>query len=95
MHRLAQRDFDRAISYFHRSGMKPVSKFIDAVADASEQIRLTPRIGSPVYTKYRAFSVKRYNYTLYYGQLTDDDTFIYAVAHNSRRPGYWLRRTRK
>jgi len=30
---------------------------------------------------------------LYYEVLDPTQVLIYAVAHTSRRPGYWLRRT--
>ncbi len=33
-------------------------------------------------------------YLIYYGPISATDIVLYAVAHASRRPGYWLRRTR-
>jgi len=37
--------------------------------------------------------VRRFSYVLYYEVLDPTQVLIYAVAHTSRRPGYWLRRT--
>jgi hypothetical protein len=37
--------------------------------------------------------VQRFRYSVVY-TVIDDDLRIYAVAHHSRRPGYWLARVR-
>lgn len=38
--------------------------------------------------------VRRFSYILYYEILDPTQVVVYAVAHSSRRPGYWLRRPR-
>lgn len=95
VHRLAQRDFDRAIQYFRQHGIKNASQFIDAVSESWERIRLNPKIGSSIYRKFRFVKVPGYRYTVYYQELSDYESLVYAIAHDHRRPGYWLGRTRR
>lgn len=40
---------------------------------------------------FRACPLKRFPYTIYYPEL-EDHLWVSAVAHHSRRPGYWARR---
>ena len=48
--------------------------------------------GSPFGTRYRWMRVRRFPYILYYEILDPFRVRVYAVAHTSRHPGYWLRR---
>jgi hypothetical protein len=38
--------------------------------------------------------LRRYPYLLYYARTDPAQVTVFAVAHASRRPGYWLRRAR-
>jgi hypothetical protein len=64
------------------------------VDDAIQRIIAAPTQGNPVYGQYRWRQVRQFPYNLYYKMLDPFLIRIYAVAHTSRRPGYWLRRTR-
>jgi toxin ParE1/3/4 len=68
-------------------------RLFDAVARTIEQIRVYPEIG-----KHRAgrlpsreFRVPGFPYKVAY-RIRDHDIYIVAVAHTSRRPGYWMDR---
>jgi len=41
--------------------------------------------------EFRACPLKRFPYTIFYIDL-DEQIWVGAVAHQSRRPGYWARR---
>ena len=43
-------------------------------------------------TELHRLLVKRFPYTLYVEKLASGDLFVLAVAHQSRRPGYWTSR---
>lgn len=48
----------------------------------------------PVWEHHRAFNralIERFPYALLF-RFTDDLVFIFALAHTSRQPGYWLNR---
>jgi plasmid stabilization system protein ParE len=39
----------------------------------------------------RRFVLDRFPYTILY-RVREDEVFVTAIAHQSRRPGYWRRR---
>lgn len=43
-------------------------------------------------TELHRLLVKRFPYTLYVEKRPSGDLFVLAVAHQSRRPGYWTAR---
>jgi toxin ParE1/3/4 len=50
-----------------------------------------PQIFGMEFGQFRACPMKRFPYTIFYINL-DDCLWLSAVAHQSRRPGYWARR---
>ncbi len=66
-------------------------ELVQALDDTLEKIRLTPNAGSP-WHEYRRRIVRRFPYIVFYKVLGPAQIEITAVAHMSRRPGYWLDR---
>jgi plasmid stabilization system protein ParE len=68
-------------------------RFLDAVSAARKQILAAPLAWHPLGQGLRRCHLKRFRYGLIYrirGQVIE----IIAVAHDSRRPGYWAARLR-
>ena len=59
---------------------------------ATNGVRTAARM--PYHGPYRWLPVQRFPYVLYYEILDPTRVRVYAVAHTSRRPGYWLQRRR-
>jgi plasmid stabilization system protein ParE len=77
----------------HRAGLGV--EFLDAVDTAVTRIAETPRMGSPVPgvsdQAIRRRPVRRFPYHVVYVVLPDR-LQILAIAHDRRRPGYWVGR---
>ena len=77
----------------HRSRLG--TEFIAAVDDAVAQIAETPRMGSPVPgvadESIRRRAVRRFPYHVVYVELPNR-LQILAIAHDRRRPAYWVGR---
>ena len=71
-----------------RSGLG--SDFYDAIVRTIDLIRAHPEIGTPRIGRLsnRQLRVKRFPYKVVY-RVREDDIYVVAVAHTSRRPGYW------
>jgi hypothetical protein len=91
--RLAAREAQAAEDWYRDRSLDAASRFRDSVNAATTRImenRTTHSIGT---TKYRYVRVKGFPYRLIYRQEDALTAFVVAVAHDRRRPGYWLRRT--
>ena len=64
-----------------------LSEFIRAASLVAEH----PRLGKPASRGRRLFPLQRFPYSLVY-RAEDEGVRIGAVAHHSRRPGYWRAR---
>lgn len=94
-HRLALAEYRRVIARYLQEDEEVAVRFIRAVEIGAERIEEDPHIGTPCHERFHWLRVKKFKYLLYYGQISDTIIQIFAVAHASRRPGYWLRRTRQ
>ena len=79
----------------HRAGLG--TEFLDAVDRAVTRIPEAPRMGSMVTgirdEAIRRRPVRRFPYHVVYIELSDR-LQILAIAHDRRRPGYWIGRLR-
>lgn len=77
----------------HRPGLG--MEFLGALDDAVARIAEMPKMGSPVRDvadeEIRRRAVRRFPYHVIYLELPDR-LQILAVAHDRRRPGYWVGR---
>ena len=66
----------------------------DAVVATVDLLQTHPEIGTLRRGRYpsRQLRVTRFPYTVAYRDR-HDDIYVVAVAHTSRRPGYWKNRT--
>lgn len=66
--------------------------FQDEAARVLEMAQRLPDLGSPyARTNARILRLRRFPYLVYYVNR-EHDIFVCAIAHNSRRPGYWTNR---
>ena len=63
-------------------------RFESEIRYATDLLLDQPEIGPLVDPNLRKFILTRFPFTLYYS-ITADVLRIEAVAHQSRRPGYW------
>ncbi len=65
-------------------------RLFDAVTRTIERIQLHPEIGAGRTGRWpsRRFRVPGFPYTIVY-RIREHDIYVVAVAHTSRRPGYW------
>ena len=67
------------------------SKFLVAVEACQSVIQRQPALGSPFDSGTRRLMVKGFPFQLIYRDY-DNAVFVLAVAHCSRKPGYWKER---
>ena len=66
-------------------------RFLAAVEEAEQFVQSYPASGTPSDKGTRRHRVKKFPFALVYREYSDH-LFVVAVAHFSRKPGYWKQR---
>lgn len=90
-HRLAAKKLVKAATSYEAARPLLGDQFLDAVDPALRLAQTQPGLGLPGRAGTRSRRVRRFPYRLVYLEQPDR-LWIVAVAHQSRRPDYWLRR---
>src|SRR6266478_4441245 len=91
-HRLAAQEFRQARAAYARRSRRAALRFIQAIDTALQQIAADPERWPLYDDKHRWVKTKKFPYLLLYRPTGESRLTVVAVAHTSRRPGYWRRR---
>jgi plasmid stabilization system protein ParE len=91
-HRLAAQEYREARAWYEhrRSGLG--DSFITEIDRAVAWVANQPERWPVFRDRFRRVRLRRFPYALYYRVVDPTQVIVLAVAHNRRRPGYWLRR---
>lgn len=89
-------EIDQAVAFYDSQRAGLGGEFLDAVFKGFDEIEAhplqNPRVGlRGVNRNYCYHLIERFRYQIVYQQI-EDDIEVVAVAHTSRRPGYWKKR---
>jgi toxin ParE1/3/4 len=91
-HRLATREYRSARDWYRERSVEVAERFGTAVDQAVSRI-VASGDALPLLTRtYRYVRVNGFPYVLIFRQDDRGAMVVVAVAHTSRRPGYWRRR---
>jgi toxin ParE1/3/4 len=86
----AVNDIDQAARLYVQSNRSAAVQFIDAVFVAIELLLANPLIGRRAENACRQFELKKFPFSLIYKvDSKRSEVVVYAVIHQSRRPGAW------
>lgn len=89
----AERDLVEGGLYYSREGNADLARaFISEFERSAALVGEQPELGAPWRGKVRRFPLRRFPYSIVY-YLGDGRIRILAVAHQSRKPGFWRSRT--
>ena len=81
-------------SQFYEAGSAGLGfKFLDDVQHVIDGLKEHPKLGQPIGRGLRRALLRRFPFSLIYSE-EPGAILIIAVAHQRRRPEYWLERTR-
>lgn len=89
---LAGREYLFAYRYYFRVDPQLAERFRAAVDVVVSRISASPDSLPQIGNGFRRIRVKRFPYAIFFKTLGEEAVGIYAVAHTSRRPGYWRKR---
>ena len=90
----AEVEFIEAAVFYERQVSRLGGRFETEIRRATDLLLNQPDIGVPVDPDLRKFILTRFPFTLFYS-VAADVLRIEAVAHQSRRPGYWQARVER
>ena len=91
---VAELEFDEAVAWYLARSRSAARHFVREVAITERLLREHPRIGRCVEHDVRSLCVNDFPYSIIYS-VEKDEIAVVAVAHQSRRPGYWIDRLRE
>ena len=87
----AKAELDEAIEWYQLRNEKIAIHFTDAVEEATKRVMANPLIYRVRKNDTRYCQVDIFPYHLIF-KLHKDEIIILAIAHTSRKPGYWQNR---
>lgn len=94
-HRLAFRELQSAARHYRSESARTADRFIAALDRALQKVGENPLQWPEFDDGYRWYRVRKFPYVLYFEIKSEDRIRIMAVAHNQRRPGYWIKRANR
>ena len=92
LHPLAERELeDSEDFYFQSGGERPAVEFIAEFEYAKNLIFEDPERWAVHTARARRYVMNGFPFSIFY-YVRPDHIFIIAIAHQARRPGYWLDR---
>ena len=92
LHPLAERELEESEDhYFREGGNRLAVDFIDEFEYAKNVIFEDPERWAVHTARARRYLMDRFHFSIFY-YLRPDHIYIIAIAHQARRPGYWLDR---
>lgn len=90
--RRAIREYHAAIRRYDRISARLGDRFVSAMDVAVRRIAADPTSLAQVLGPFRQIRIKGFPYALFFSLLDVETVGVIAIAHTSRRPGYWRQR---
>lgn len=90
--RLAAEEYRGAVRWYERRSRGAAERFVAAMRSAILAIREHPNRWPVLVGNYRHLPLDRFPYSIIFRPRGEQDVEIVAIAHASRRPGYWRQR---
>jgi len=88
----AKEEFLEAIQYYESCQSGLGRRFCFSIEDSIKKISVTPFMYRILHAPFRRLLLLKFPYSIIY-TIEPDHIRIIAVAHNKRKPAYWMKRT--
>lgn len=88
----AEEDYTQSLRWYSERNALAAEGFEAEFAKALEAIAAHPDRFPHCDKRHRFYLLRRYPFQIIYRRTAEDRLLIVAVAHTSRRPGYWSER---
>lgn len=84
----ADEDYQAAYAWYYQRGRHLADSFESAVDHALTLIAEAPHRFAKYDERHHCYLLRQFPYSIVY-RVEDDQPLIAAIAHESRKPGYW------
>ena len=91
LHPEARQEYLTALAWYRDHSLVAAEEYATAVREAMAKIRESPERWPFYADNFRKYTLRRFPFSVIYEELLTE-VVIYAIAHGSRRPGYWVSR---
>jgi plasmid stabilization system protein ParE len=90
-HSEAEQEYLESLSWYRNRSILAAANFEDAITKAVHAIQNNPRMWPAYFGPFQKYTLRQFPFSLVFEEhLTE--VLVIAVAHGSRRPGYWKNR---
>lgn len=86
----SESEFSDGAAYYESEASNG-TQFIQAVLNALRLLESFPFIGRPLGNRVRSYPIHKFPYSIIY-HVTENEIVVISVAHQSRKPEYWIDR---
>ena len=90
-HKLAHEELTAAAVFYEQQEEGLGAQFLEAYKEAVAMVKANPKTYRILLDDMRRFLMDRFPFVVVY-RVREEETFIMAVAHGRRKPGYWRER---
>jgi plasmid stabilization system protein ParE len=90
-HPEAEEEYLASLSWYQQRSPIAATNFETAVGVALETIQKAPQRWPIYFNNFRKYVLRQFPFSVIYQEFSTE-VVIFAVAHGSRRPGYWNER---
>ena len=91
-HHRALDELRQAQLWYRTKSVQSAERFFGQVSRALDRVLADPASQPAIGRGFHYVRVRKFPFILVYRIRSEGNVFIVAVAHTSRRPGYWNRR---
>jgi plasmid stabilization system protein ParE len=87
----AEQEFLSALAWYQARSFEAASNFESAFYQAIQRIEKTPQRWPVYFGDFRRYILRQFPFSVVYREFPSE-ILVFAIAHGSRRPGYWRER---
>jgi plasmid stabilization system protein ParE len=91
-HPEAEEEYLASLSWYQERSLIAATNFQSAIEQTLEKIGKAPQRWPIYFGNFRKYVLRQFPFSIIYQDFSSE-IVIFAVAHGSRRPGYWRDRT--
>lgn len=88
LHPEAEDEYLASLSWYRDRSPIAATNFESAIVAAVERIRKAPQRWPIYFGNFRKYVLRQFPFSVIYQEFSSE-VVVFAVAHGSRRPGYW------